>query len=98
MDLDADMGLIEVNVVSLGVFMSKRMLAGVFALLFLSVWAEAATHQYLIRFTSADPAELRNFTNRNGGTLELVSQAGNLYKWTSEQTFDFTWDSNVRYV
>lgn len=78
--------------------MSYRLLLATFALLSVSSAANAASRESLVRFYDADPASQSSFLKRNGGTLTVVSIPGNLYKWTSEQNMEMSWDSNVRYV
>jgi len=78
--------------------MRVRFLAGIYALLTLSSLSYAGTQEYLVRFRNADVNSSQQFLQRNGGQLQLISREGNLYKWTSAQTYDFTWDASVSYV
>lgn len=41
--------------------------------------------EYLVEFYKNSPQDLAQFTKSHGGTLTLVSKAGNLYKWTTAQ-------------
>lgn len=44
--------------------------------------------QYLVRFQQTAPAALADFTDTFGGELALVSEAGQLYRWTTEDRVD----------
>lgn len=60
--------------------------------------ADAA--EYLVRFEKLGQDQER-FLARHGGTLKLVSEAGVLFKWTTnlESALDVaTWDSGVAYI
>lgn len=59
-----------------------------------------AGQEYLVRFKSHDSALRNAFVQRHGGSLEVVSQEGVLYKWVSAQevnTRSFT-DDSIAYV
>ncbi len=43
---------------------------------------------FLVKFKSPDRIARINFLKENGGTLELVSEAGNLFKWTTHSPVD----------
>src|SRR5262245_20772041 len=65
--------------------------------------SSAFGHEYLVRFKSDSPAARAAFVQRQGGRLDLVSRAGMLYKWVSEERADVADvadrnDDVVRYV
>ncbi|NBX92650.1 MAG: protease [Proteobacteria bacterium] len=76
----------------------------VIALAFIASSAIFAS-EYLIKLETAEPASERNFIAHNGGTLELVSREGRIYKWTTSKSKTSlkllrsqTWGSNVLHV
>lgn len=64
----------------------------------LSFSALAGSQEYLIRFHETNRPAQEAFLQRNGGKLSLVSREGNLYRWTSVQSVDLSWDANIAYV
>lgn len=53
--------------------------------------------EYLVRFgNNANAAG--DFVKHNGGRLEMVSEAGNLYKWTTVRSLDRAWRGGVQYI
>lgn len=59
--------------------------------------------EYLIKFQSVEPGLENSFIARNGGTLELVSKEGAVYKWSTSKSSsslkllrsEKTWNKNV---
>lgn len=52
----------------------------------------------LVKFHSADEKVAQEFARRHGGSLELVSQEGNLYKWTHAGNFRNVRDAAVAFI
>ncbi len=75
-----------------------RLLRGAFALFLVAGISLANSNEYLIRFKNNDQATLRDFVARNGGSLELVSEEGVLYKWTSEHKLERSDDKAIEYI
>ena len=44
-----------------------------------------ASQSYIVKMKSHDTQELAGFAEAHGGTLNLISEAGNLYEWTAEE-------------
>lgn len=42
-------------------------------------------HEYLVHFKTGDQVARDNFLSENGGRLNLVSEPGQLYKWTTDK-------------
>jgi thermitase len=63
-----------------------------------SITMPLLAQDYLIRFNSDKEEVHKSFFQRNGGSFELVSKDGILYKWTTTRRAKEIWDPSVDYV
>lgn len=76
--------------------MTKTVIA--FASFALWTCSLALAGESLVRFHDDAPAMLSQFVDQNGGTLELVSKPGQLYKWTSVVGAPLRNSKNIVYI
>src|SRR5687768_5422406 len=75
---------------------SIRLVLGLVAIV--SATGAPAAEQLVRFYSDVSPQAREAFSQRNGGTLTVVSKAGNLYKWTASHNRALTWDANIQYV
>ena len=68
------------------------------AIVLASLTTNLFAQEYLVRFKTHNEESKKLFLKRHGGTFELVSKEGNLYKWTSNTRNIPTWDASVGYI
>ncbi|MFM8315746.1 MAG: S8 family peptidase [Deltaproteobacteria bacterium] len=68
------------------------------AIVLASLTTNLFAQEYLVRFKTHNEESKKLFLKRHGGTFELVSKEGNLYKWTSNTRNVPTWDASVGYI
>ena len=68
------------------------------AIILASLTTNLFAQEYLVRFKTHNEESKKLFLKRHGGTFELVSKEGNLYKWTSNTRNIPTWDASVGYI
>lgn len=58
----------------------------------------ACAQEVLVRFSTSSVEEQKAYFAQYGGTFELVSTEGQLYKWTTHSPIQRTWDPRILYV